>query len=121
MRNDGIFSIVKGVGVALAISLLCAVIFANVLRTVPLSTRTVYFVNQSVKCAAVLVGALLFVRGEGGWRKGGGIGVLFSLLSYLLFSAVGGDFSLSWLAFAELFFIALLGAVGGIIAVNLRR
>ena len=97
------------------------IIFANILRFTPLPDKVIYPVNQTVKVVAILLGSLLFVRGEKGFLKGGAIGLIFTALSYLAFSAIGGNFSLSWLIFAELALAIFAGVVGGAIAVNLRR
>lgn len=126
MKNEnsygqGLFSIVKGVGFALAFSLLFSVVLAYVLRVSTISEKAVYPITQTAKVLCVFLGALTFVRGEKGWLKGGAIGLLFSMLSYLAFSAIGGDFSLSWLILFELFLTALAGAIGGIVGVNVRR
>ena len=126
MRNDnisdnGVFSVISGVIFALACSLLSAVVFANVLRATAIPDKWVYPINQCIKVLSITLGVLLFVRGEKGWLKGGGIGVMFTALSFLAFSAIGGDFSLSWLIIAELFLAFFAGACSGIIAVNVRR
>lgn len=118
--GNGAFRIIKGVAFAWAFCFLSAVIFANVLRAKPMSEKTVYIVNQTVKVFAVVVASLLFVRGGKGWLKGGGIGLAFFALSYLTFSALGGDFSLSGFIVAELLLSVVAGAVGGIIAVNVK-
>ena len=119
---DGvIFCIIKGVGLALAFSLLAAVVFASILQIFPLEDKWIYPINQTVKVVAVILGALVCVRGEKGLLQGLAIGVLFTALSYLTFSALGGDFSLSWLIFAELALALFSGAVGGVVAVNLKR
>jgi putative membrane protein (TIGR04086 family) len=122
MRNEtsygnGFFSILKGVGIALVLSLTAVAILA----CLPLPQKLVYPINQTVKVIAVSLGALLFVRGEKGWLKGIAIGLIFTALSYLAFSAIGGDFSLSWLIFVELLLAALSGALSGAIAVNMKR
>ncbi len=125
MQNDGyfsgVFSLIKGVFIALACSLFLTVVFACVLRFSGLSARVIYPVNQTIKVISVALGALVAVRGEKGWLKGGGIGLLFTALSYLAFAAIGGDFSLSWLIIAELSLGVFSGALCGVIAVNLRR
>jgi putative membrane protein (TIGR04086 family) len=126
MRNervygDGFFTVVKAVGLALAVSLLGAVIFAVVLRVGNLDEKIVYPVNQVLKGLAVAVGTLVCVRGEKGWLKGGGAGLLFTAVSYLAFSALGGDFSLSWLIFVELAVAFFIGGIGGALAVNLKK
>lgn len=119
--GNAFFQILKGAAFALGFSLLAVIIFANILRFTPLPDRVIYPVNQTVKVVAILLGALIFVRGEKGFLKGGAIGLIFTALSYLAFSAIGGNFSLSWLIFAELALAIFAGVVGGAIAVNLRR
>jgi putative membrane protein (TIGR04086 family) len=126
MRNervygDGFFTVVKAVGLALAVSLLGAVIFAVVLRVGNLDEKIVYPVNQVLKGLAISVGTLVCVRGEKGWLKGGGAGLLFTAVSYLAFSALGGDFSLSWLIFVEFAVAFFIGGIGGALAVNLKK
>ena len=125
MQNDHVFedgfSIVKGTALSVAVSLLGAIIFAVILRTCALPDKIIYPVNQTIKAVAVILGVLRFISGEKGWMKGGVTGLLFTALSYLVFSAIGGDFSLSWLIFTELFVGAFVGMISGIIAVNIKR
>ena len=125
MRNErlygDVFAVVKGVLTALAISVLFSIFFAVALRVAPVPDKAVYPVNQTVKVLAAFLGALFFIRGEKGWRKGLLVGVLFFALSYVTFSAVGGTFALSPLAIAELIFTSLGGVLGGVVGVNLRR
>ena len=116
-----IFQIIKGVGIALAFSFLATVVFASILQVFPIPDKVIYPVNQTVKVVAVILGALVCIRGEKGLIQGLAIGALFTALSYLTFSALGGDFSLSWLIFAELALSLFTGAVSGAIAVNLRK
>jgi putative membrane protein (TIGR04086 family) len=115
------FSILKGTGLSLALSLLYVVIFACILRATSIPPTAIYPINQTAKGVLVAIGALSFVRGEKGWLQGGVIGLLFTALSYLAFSAIGGDFSLSWLILLELAIAFATGALGGILAVNLKK
>ncbi len=124
MQNEsmyGAFAVIKGVLTALVISVLFSIFFAVVLRVASVPDKAIYPVNQTVKVLAAFLGALFFVRGEKGWRKGLLVGVLFFALSYVTFSTVGGTFALSPLVLAELVFTALGGVIGGILGVNLRR
>ena len=115
------FTLVKGVGAALGCSLLSTVILACLLRFGALPDKAIYPINQVLKVVFVAASAILFVRGEKGWLQGGIMGLLFTALSYVTFSAIGGDFSLSWLAIVELILAFFAGALGGVIGVNLRR
>ena len=112
--GNGFFQVVKSVAFALAFSLLSAIIFASVLRFSNISDKVIYPVNQTLKVLSVFLGAVFFVQGEKRFVKGVAIGALFTALSYLTFSAIGGDFSLSWWIIVELFLSAFAGVVGGI-------
>ena len=119
--GNGFFTVVKATLLALAVSLLAALAFAVILRVSGMGERWIYTINQGLKAISVMVGVFVFVQGEKGWLKGGCVGVLFTGLSYLAFSAIGGDFSLSWWIVVELFLSLFAGVVGGAIAVNVRR
>ena len=119
--SDGFIQIWKGAGLALCLSLLGTVIFASILRFSPIADKYIYPINQTLKVLWVSVGAFLAIKGEKGFFKGIGVGALFTALSYLTFSALGGDFSLSWMIFAELAISVGAGALFGSIAVNVKR
>jgi putative membrane protein (TIGR04086 family) len=126
MRQDNsygnvFFSVLKGAALSLALSLLFSILFACLMRATAIPHKAIYPVNQTAKGVFILVGAIAFVRGEKGWLQGGGIGLLFTALSYLAFSAIGGDFSFSWLILTELLLAFLAGALGGILAVNMKK
>ncbi len=119
--GNGLFQVLKGSALALAVSFLFAVVFANVLALFPLPDKVIYPVNQTVKTLCIVIGTLAFVRGEKGFLKGMGIALLFTALSYLAFSAFGGDFSLSWLLILEIAVALVSGVASGAAAVNLFR
>ena len=119
--GNGFFSILKAVLASLVFSFLASVIFAVVIETGCVHEKWIYPITQTLKSVALVFGVLLFVRGERGWLKGGGVGLLFTALSYLAFSLLGGDFSLGWLIFVEILVAFLIGAVGGIVAVNMKK
>ena len=126
MRNEtaygnGVFTMIKATLFALAISLLAVMAVAVVYRAGGIQERGLYAVNQAVKGVSIAVGVLTFLRGDKGWLKGGCVGLLFTALSYLAFSAIGGDFSLGWLIIVELVSAFLIGAVSGAFAVNLKK
>ena len=118
--GNGFFMVFKATLLALAVSLLLAVGFAVLLRA-GVGEGWIYPMNQLLKAVSVIVGVFTVVQGEKGWLKGGGAGLLFTALSYLAFSAIGGDFSLSWLILLEVSIAFLTGAVSGILTVNLKK
>ncbi len=119
--QNHLFQIVKAVGFCLAISLLYAVLFATLLRSFPIADKAVYPINQTAKQIFIFLGAFLFIKGDKGFLKGIAVGLLFTALSYLTFSAIGGDFSLSWLLIIEVLLSTATGLLGGVLAVNCKR
>lgn len=119
--GEGLFQVIKGTGLALVISFVSVLLFAVLLRCGYIPESMIYPINQTLKACAIVAGVLACVRGEKGFIKGGGIALLFTALSYLAFSAIGGDFSVSWMIAVELFIALMTGVLSGSIAVNLRR
>ena len=118
--GNGFFTVIRATLLALAVSLLLVMGFAVALRA-GVGGGWIYPINQVLKSVSILVGVFVAVRGEKCWLKGGGTGLLFTALSYLAFSAIGGDFSLSWLILLELAIAFLVGAISGILTVNLKK
>ena len=119
--GNRLFEVLKAAGLALGIAFLGIVILAGILRSTSLSERWIYPINQTLKLVSIAVGVLAFVRGEKGFLKGGIAALLFTALSYLTFSAIGGDFSLGWIAIIEVVLSVTAGVIFGAIAVNLKR
>ena len=119
--GESLFQIIKGTGFALVLSLVTALLFAVLLRCTYVPDSLIYPINQMLKAICIIVGSIVCVRGEKGFIKGGAIALLFTALSYLAFSAIGGDFSLSWMIAVEAFLALMTGVLSGSIAVNLRR
>ena len=112
---------VKATLLALATSLLGVVIFAVLLRAGVCGEKGVYTINQVIKGVSIALGVFAFVGGEKGWIKGGGVALLFTALSYLAFSAIGGDFTVGWMIVFEVLTAFLIGAISGALAVNLKK
>ena len=115
------FSLLKGAGVALAVSFLGVILFAAILSTCTIPDGAIYPVNQTIKGLALAVGVLCFVKGEKGWAQGLAIAGIFTALSYVTFAVIGGDFSLSWWILLEVVFSLLIGGICGVVAVNITR
>ncbi len=77
-------------------------------------------VAQSLKGLSLAIGCMLAFRGEDGWKKGALAGLIFTLLTYVSFSGIGG-FSWSWKILLDLALGLSVGVLSGIAAVNLRQ
>ncbi len=121
MRKDGILQVVKATLAALIFSLVFVIIFTLIIQLASVKASVIKPVNQVFKIIAVAVGGLLFIRGEKGFLKGAIAGLASVLLSYVLFSIIGGSFAVNWTFALEIVLGSAAGIITGIIAVNVKK
>lgn len=114
-------SILKGSLVALSISLILICIFAFLLRFFDISTDLIRPINQIIKIVSVLIGSFVSLKSvnEMGLITGFIIGVLYTIISFLVFSLLNGSLSINASLVNDLLFGGLAGAISGVIAVNI--
>ena len=106
---------------AAIVGVLLSILFALLARFVPLGATVLVVLAQTLKGISLAVGCFLFFRTEGGWKKGLLAGGIFTLLTYLSFSAIGGGFGWSWKVIIDLALGLGVGILSGIAAVNLKK
>lgn len=111
----------KATGIALLFCMAAVLLFAFIVKVASVPSEAIAPVNRSIKGGGILLGCILSLRESRGWLKGIIAGVLSVLLSFLLFSMIGGAFSLTPLFLVELLFGGIIGALSGIVAVNMHR
>ena len=116
-----ILQIVKAVLAAAIFSMVGVLIFSLVIQLCSLESSVITPVNQVLKILAIAFGGILFIRGERGLLKGAIYGVAAVLVTYLLFSIIASSFSVTWKFILEIVLGAFVGAISGIIGVNIRR
>lgn len=122
LNKKDFFEIFKGVIFSLIISVLTVIIFAIIVKFANLSSKTVEIVNIALKIISILTGTFLAVgSGRQGLFKGGIIGLLFVLVSYLVFSLINGSFSVNPLTAFDVIFCLVAGLLSGVFAVNVRK
>lgn len=105
-------------------ALFCLVMMAIVavfVRAYVPSAGVVTAVSWIVKCAGSFLMPLIFVRRGRAFLKGAVAGIFGSLVTMLLFAIVGGGFSLTALYLVELLVCGVLGALGALAGIRLRR
>ena len=103
------------------VSLFALALAAVFVKNFALPQPTVTAINWSVKCLASFLGSVLFVKGERALFKGAGAGVLYTVLTLLLFAAIGGGFHIDGFFVLELAVCGILGGVGGLLGAKLRK
>ena len=110
---------IRGVLLSLLFSLLLVLVFALIIRWADLNEKTIIPVNYAIKFLSLFLGVMIgFKNRKNGILKGAIVGLIFILLTFLIFSAMNGfkDVKFNWL---DLAFLPLGGAIIGVIRVNL--
>lgn len=113
----------KGAMVALLISLIGILVFAFAIKYFAVGDYLIKPVNQVIKALSVLIGCFVALKKVKhlGLFSGILIGLLYTVISFVVFSILDGNFALSRVVVNDLFFGGVIGAVCGIIAVNSKR
>ena len=116
-------SLIKGALIALSISLIAICIFAFVLRFCDINSSAIKPINQAIKIISILIGTLIGLKKskEMGFISGFCIGLLYTILAFVVFSILNGGFVFDRSIINDLIFGSLAGAIAGVIAVNFKK
>jgi putative membrane protein (TIGR04086 family) len=117
------WDVAVGTGGALVAALVFVALFAGSIKLFHINETAIPIVSEVGKALCMLAGAWITVRRHPakGWLRGGLTGVLYVLLSYVVFSAIDGDWSFGWPLLSDVLMGAAVGGIGGILFVNFRR
>ncbi len=122
-NKNVIFQILKGILVAVCFSLIGILLFALSLRFFDMSDLGIKIVNQIIKTLSILSGCFVCLKADrkNGLVKGILISVLYTIVSFFLFSILNGEFSFSVSILFDLLFSFVVGAISGILCVNIFK
>lgn len=114
---------IKGGMIALAVSLVGVLIFAFFIKYVAVPVEAIRPINQVIKGISLLVGTFIALKdiNQMGLINGLLIGLLYTLLAFLVFSILDGNFEFSRALINDLLFGGIIGGICGIISVNFRK
>ena len=112
-------NVLKGALIGAAVSVALVAAFAFVLLKQWLSAESIPYVNVGIKAVSAAAAALAAAAGERRALKGALAGVLYTLVSFAVFSLISGRFELDAALLSD---IAICGAVGAVTGMmrNLR-
>ena len=122
--SGGVFaSVAKGTLIALSTSLILVLIFAFLLKFTNIPDSAIRPINQVVKGVSVFAGVFVGMKKvkELGLVSGLLIGIFYTILAFLVFSILGGMFVFDLTLLTDVVFGAIIGAICGIICVNLKK
>ena len=110
----------KGAFISLVFTVAVILLFALIIKETGLADSAIAPVNQVIKIAAIIAASYFAVKGlhEKQWLCGAMAGVLFVLLSYLVFSLIEGIFGNVALLFSDMLMGLLIGMVFAIITAS---
>ncbi len=122
-KKANLLNILRGVLMALALTIVLVLILAIIYKFVDMSDTTIKVINQVIKVASIGFGIFLCLKKDKkqGMLKGSTIGALYMLLSYLVFSLLVSSFYFSLAILYDLIFGAILGLLFGVIFVNFSK
>lgn len=120
----GLFvALVKGVVAGLFVALLGILIFAFLLRFTSIPDTVIAPVNQVIKGVSIFFGVFFGMKHHKsmGLLSGLLIGFLFTIFAFLVFSILNGTFVFDRTFVNDIVFGCVIGAICGIICVNLKK
>ena len=114
-------ALIKGSLVALSISLIAICVFAFLLRFFDINADLIKPINQIIKIVSILIGSFIALKNvrEMGLITGFLIGVVYTILAFLVFSLLNGAINFSPSIVNDLLFGGITGAIVGVFAVNI--
>lgn len=115
--------IAKGVLIALCSSLVLVLIFAFMLKFTNISDSVIAPINQVIKGISIFLGVFVGLKKckELGLVSGLLIGFIYTLVAFLVFSILSGTFTFDITLLTDAIFGAVIGAICGIISVNIKK
>jgi putative membrane protein (TIGR04086 family) len=110
----------KGTLISMVFTVAVTLLFALVIKETGMKDNAIGIINQVVKIGGILLASFFAVKGlqEKQWLVGGLAGILFIVLSYLIFSLIEGVFGNVAVLFSNLLMGLLIGLVFAIIIAN---
>ena len=108
--------------VSLISALAFILLFALIIRYVGVSTSLIVPINVAIKTVSIAIGVAVATKdGKNGIIKGVCVGILFTILCNLVFAIISKSFSFGLSFLADIALSTAVGAICGILFVNLKK
>ena len=123
VKKASMLAIARGAVVALCVAMFLILIFAFVVKWMSLSEGVITAVNQIIKIVSIFFGVVACSKKTSGKTlyKGMLVGLLFSVLSFLLFSALNQTFNFDLKVILDMVFATAIGLICSIVVDILRK
>ena len=122
VENHFFTDVLKSALISLLLGAILILVFATVLNFVPIGDKLVTVINQIIKVLAIFAGCFFGIKEKkSGILKGLLAGLLYSIGTFLIFAIINKTFDFSWGVALDAGLGAAIGAICGIISVNLGK
>ena len=122
-KKSSIFSILGGVVVSIAVTLILILLFALLIRFINISDKFIFPVNQIIKIVSIFIGTIILHKKNKskGFLKGLLFGIIYFIICFVVFSILQGKFTFDMNNFYDMLLTSLMAGLIGIIVVNIGR
>ncbi len=122
-NRPSFLAVIKGSVISLCVCMALILTFAFLLRFTAIPESIILPVNQVIKGVSIFLGVFLGLKHikENGLFVGLLIGFCFTIMAFFVFSVLNGSFSFDTSLLLDLVFSGIIGAICGIICVNLKK
>ncbi|MDE6566056.1 MAG: TIGR04086 family membrane protein [Clostridia bacterium] len=119
--KEDLIDIVKSSLIAVVSSLVLVLIFAIIIKFTGIEDNIILVINMIIKSLSIVVGILFGIKNARlGAVKGLCSGLLFILVSYVLFAIINLDAKIDLMMIIDSLIILVESLIAGIIAVNIK-
>jgi putative membrane protein (TIGR04086 family) len=122
IQNTTVKAVTKGILHAVVLSLALVLLFAFVVLVTGLPSGAIKPVAQVIKILSIFWGTLIALRGieKRGWMFGALVGLLYTVIIFLIFSIISTDFGIVSGIWVDGLFACAIGAISAMILKTLR-
>ena len=122
-NNKILFAVLMGSLFAVIVSLVGILFFAFVIKLFGLTDGVLKPVNQVIKGISIMLGCLFALKKyrENGLVVGLCVGLLYTLIAFVVFSLLNGSFGFDKTLLTDIVFGGIMGAICGVICVNIKK
>lgn len=117
-----IIEVIKALIIGIILSLVLILVAAFIIKICNIPTGAIPIINQVIKGLSILVGCLLALKlPHNGWVRGIVVGLLYIVVSFIIFSLLDGKFEWGLNILNDIALGSITGMLSGIIAANIHK
>ena len=113
----------KGSLISVCVSLVAILLFAFIIKLTGMSKGLIKVINQIIKIVSIFLGTFFILRktGQKGLFTGIIVGLLYTIIAFVVFSILNGKFAFDITLLIDIIFGVAIGAICRAICVNLKK